>query len=233
MGAIPSPEANLRTRGGIRTEKEWWYGAFIYRCGVWVSMATEPEERQVIPLHRPDLQEKVFFFVSGIIISVPLTLYIGSFTDYLCTISPVSIFYVTICTTAIFTPLIEEFAKAYPLFYRHGETERSIITLGFLVGLGFGISEVLVYVLALGVPVPVRVPGLFFHAASTSITAYGIATKRAVRFYLVAVLLHFSNNLSALFGSAWLVGGVGAVLVSFLLAWYFFTRTSERFIAQT
>jgi RsiW-degrading membrane proteinase PrsW (M82 family) len=196
-------------------------------------MATEPNERQLIPLHRPNLQEKVFFFVSGIIISVPLTLYLGTFTDYLCAVSPFSLFYVTICTTAIFTPLIEEFAKAYPLFYRHGETERSIITLGFLVGLGFGISEFIVYIVALGAPIPLRLPGLFFHAASTSITAYGIATNRAVRFYLVAVLLHFANNLSALFGSAWFVGGVGAVVVSFLLAWYFFTKTSERFVEQT
>jgi RsiW-degrading membrane proteinase PrsW (M82 family) len=186
-------------------------------------MATEPNERQLIPLHRPNLQEKVFFFVSGIIISVPLTLYLGTFTDYLCAVSPFSLFYVTICTTAIFTPLIEEFAKAYPLFYRHGETERSIITLGFLVGLGFGISEFIVYIVALGAPIPL----------STSITAYGIATNRAVRFYLVAVLLHFANNLSALFGSAWFVGGVGAVVVSFLLAWYFFTKTSERFVEQT
>lgn len=195
-------------------------------------MAAAPPERQLIPRHHPDLREKVFFVVSGMIISVPLTLYLGSFTDYLCAVSPFSLFFVTVCTTAIFTPLIEEFAKAYPLFYRHGETERAIITLGFLVGLGFGISEFVVYILALGAPIPLRVPGLFFHAASTSITAYGIATNRPVRFYLVAVLLHFANNFSALFGSAWFIGGVGAVVVSFLLAWHFFTKTSERFVEQ-
>ncbi len=193
-------------------------------------MATVPDEHKIIPLHKPDSQEKVFFFISGIIISVPLTLYIGSFTDYLCVLSRISLFYVTICTTAIFTPLVEEFAKAYPLFYRHGETERSIFTLGFLVGLGFGISEFFVYVLALGVPIPIRLPGLVFHAASTSITAYGIATKRPVPFYLIAVILHFSNNFSALFGSAWLIGGIGAVIIAYFLSWYFYHKTSERFI---
>jgi RsiW-degrading membrane proteinase PrsW (M82 family) len=193
-------------------------------------MSTVPDEHKIILLHKPDLQEKVFFFISGIIISVPLTLYIGMFTNYLCTVSPISLFYATICTTAIFTPLIEEFAKAYPLFYRHGETERSIFTLGFLVGLGFGISEFFLYVLALDVAVPIRLPGLFFHAASTSITAYGIATKRPAPFYLVAVILHFSNNFSALFGTAWFVGGIGAVAIAYFLSWYLYHKTSERFV---
>jgi len=193
-------------------------------------MAPSPDEHRIITLHRPDLQEKLFFFISGVIISVPLTLYIGSFTDQLCRVSPISLFYATICTTAIFTPLIEEFAKAYPLFYRHGETERSIFVLGFLVGLGFGISEFIVYVLALGVPIPVRLPGLFFHAASTSITAYGIATKRALGFYLIAVILHFSNNFSALFGPVWFIGGIGAVALAYFLSWYLYRKSSERFI---
>ena len=193
-------------------------------------MATVPDEQKVITLHRPDVREKVFFFISGIIISVPLTLYIGSFTDYLCVVSSVSLFYATICTTAIFTPLIEEFAKAYPLFYRHGETERSIFTLGFLVGLGFGISEFFVYVFALGTPIPIRVPGLLFHAASTSITAYGIATKRPLGFYLIAVVLHFANNFSALFGAVWYVGGLEAVVIAYVLSWHFYRKTSERFI---
>ena len=193
-------------------------------------MASVPDEQKVITLHRPDVREKVFFFISGIIISVPLTLYIGSFTDYLCVVSSVSLFYATICTTAIFTPLIEEFAKAYPLFYRHGETERSIVTLGLLVGLGFGISEFFVYVFALGAPIPIRLPGLLFHAASTSITAYGIATKRPLGFYLIAVVLHFANNFSALFGVVWYVGGIGAVVIAYFLSWHFYRKTSERFI---
>jgi hypothetical protein len=191
-------------------------------------MATFRDDKRIIPLHRPGLREKLFFFISGFIISVPLTLYVGSFTDYLCVLLP--LFYATVCSTAIFTPFIEEFAKAYPLFYRHGETERSLFNLGFLVGLGFGISEFVVYILALGAPISLRLPAIFFHAASTSITAYGIATKRPGRFYLAAVFLHFSNNFSALFGLLWFIGGVAAVAIAYLLSWRLYRKTSERFV---
>jgi len=135
-------------------------------------VTTFQDNKTIIPLHRPNLRENLFFFVSGIIMSVPLTLFIGWFTDSLCVVLP--IFYARLCSTVISTPLIEEFAKAYPLFYRHGETEKSIFTLGFIVGLGFGISEFFVYVLTLGAPILFRLPGILFHAASTSITAYGI-----------------------------------------------------------
>ncbi|MBN1455481.1 MAG: hypothetical protein JW945_04440 [Methanomicrobia archaeon] len=178
--------------------------------------------------HRSSIREKLFFFSSGIIISVPLTLYLSSLSDYLCELTAVSLIYVSICATAIFTPLIEEFAKVYPLFYRHEETERSLFSLGFLTGLGFGIAEFFVYVFTLGVPIPIRLPGPFFHAASTSIATYGIATKQPIRFFLIAVVLHFVNNLTALFGSVWLIGRLGAVLLAYVLAWQLYRRTSER-----
>jgi RsiW-degrading membrane proteinase PrsW (M82 family) len=38
---------------------------------------------------------------------------------------------------AVLAPLIEESAKAYPLFYRHGESQKSSWTMGLLVGFGF------------------------------------------------------------------------------------------------
>ncbi len=181
--------------------------------------------------HKPDLKEKTFFFISGILTSVPLTLFVGEiFSGYLCVVLP--LFYATLCSTAIAAPLIEEFTKAYPLFYRHGESERSIFTLGFLVGLGFGVSEFFVYVLALGVPILVRVPGIFFHAASTSITAYGIAKKRPIMFYLIAAFLHFLNNFSALFGPLWFVGGITAVAMTYSFSWQLYKKTSESNIIQ-
>ena len=198
-------------------------------------MAKSQDNTTIIPLHRPNLREKIFFFTSGIITSVPLTLFVGTFTDSQCVALP--IFYATLCSTAIFAPFIEEFAKAYPLFYRHGETEKSIFTLGFLVGLGFGLSEFLLYVIVLEAPILVRLPGIFFHAASTSITAYGIATKRSVMFYLIAVILHFSNNFSALFGlssntffaqlSA-RIGIVAALAITLFLSSQLYYKTSER-----
>lgn len=198
-------------------------------------MGKSQDNTTIIPLHRPNLRERIFFFTSGVITSVPLTLFVGTFTDSLCVALP--IFYATLCSTAIFAPFIEEFAKAYPLFYRHGETEKSIFTLGFLVGLGFGLSEFLLYVIVLEAPILVRLPGIFFHAASTSITAYGIATKRSVMFYLIAVILHFSNNFSALFGlssnnffaqlSA-RIGIVAALAITLFLSSQLYYKTSER-----
>ena len=189
-------------------------------------MAAVPDAQMILALHKPDLREKIFFFISGIIISVPLTLFIDQFVESMSVVVP--LFHATFFSTAVVAPFVEEFAKAYPLFYRHGETQRSIFTLGFLVGLGFGISEFLVYVLTLGVPVYIRVPGLFFHAASTSITSYGIATKRPAPFYLIAVLLHFTNNFAALFGLFWLVGGVVAVAIAYFLSWRLYHRTSDQ-----
>ncbi|MEJ2240559.1 MAG: PrsW family glutamic-type intramembrane protease [Candidatus Bathyarchaeota archaeon] len=135
-------------------------------------MVNNQENAVTVIVHRPDLQEKLFFLLSGIITSVPLTLFVGTFTDSLCISLPM--FYSQICSVAFFTPFIEEFSKAFPLFYRHCETTRSLFTLGFVVGLGFGFTEFLLYVFALGQPIFVRLPAIFFHAATTSITAYGL-----------------------------------------------------------
>jgi len=182
----------------------------------------------MIDHYKPDLREKLFFFISGIIISVPFTFFFGQFTDYLCIVLP--LLFASICSTAVFTPLIEEFAKAYPLFYRHCETERSLFTLGFLVGLGFGISEFFVYVLVLGAPFLLRLPAIFFHAASTSIVAYGIARKKILPFYLLAVFLHFLNNFSAFYGLFWFVGGGLALILTYYFSWRLYKHTSEEAI---
>jgi RsiW-degrading membrane proteinase PrsW (M82 family) len=173
--------------------------------------------------HRPSRREYIFFLISGIIVSVPLTLFTGTFTNQLCFILP--LFYAQICSVAIFTPFIEEFAKAYPLFYRHGESDRSLFILGFLTGLGFGISEFMLYVFQLGAPIFIRLPGLFFHAASTSITAYGITKNKPLPFYIIAVALHFLNNLSSFFGAFWYIGGTSAIIASYSLSWRLFRRT--------
>jgi len=184
------------------------------------------QDKIIITPHKPDEKEKLFFLISGIIISVPFTLFIGNLTDLLC--ANLSRYFAALCSVALFTPFIEEYAKAYPMFYRHGETERSLFTLGFLVGLGFGLSEFVLYILVIGAPIPIRLPGLLFHAASTSITTYGIATKRTIQFYLIAVMLHALNNFSAFFGELWIIGGAAAVIITYFLAWRFYRKTSER-----
>ena len=185
------------------------------------------QDNLIIKPHRPDLKEKLFFLLSGIIVSIPITLLFGAFTRNFLGVLPS--FFAGLISIIIFTPFIEEFAKAYPLFYRHGETERSIFILGFLVGLGFGITEFILYVFVLDVPVFVRLPGILFHAASTSIVAYGIAKKQPIKFYLIAVSLHLLNNFSAIFetGDA---GVIIANLGAYYLCWRFYSRTTEQFI---
>ncbi|MFQ6126086.1 MAG: PrsW family glutamic-type intramembrane protease [Candidatus Heimdallarchaeota archaeon] len=186
------------------------------------------QDKIIITTHKPDEKEKLFFLISGIIISVPFTLFIGTLTEPLCAILPR--FLAALCSVALFTPLIEEYAKAYPMFYRHGETERSLFTLGFLVGLGFGLSEFVLYILVIRASLPIRLPGLFFHAASTSTTTYGIATRRTIQFYLIAVVLHAMYNFSAFFSSFWYISGAIVVIITYFLAWHFYRKTSVRSI---
>jgi hypothetical protein len=187
----------------------------------------EEEIKTLIPVHRPGTREMLFFCLSGIIVSIPVTLSFSVFSSHLNFFLPV--LYTEIGTSIIFPPFIEEFAKAYPLFYRHGETERSIFTLGFLTGLGFGITEFLFYVFGQGAPVFVRLPGIFFHAASASIIAYGIATKRPMRYYMIAVFLHLANNILAFSEPLYLVGGSADLIITYYLSWHLYKKTSERF----
>jgi hypothetical protein len=160
------------------------------------------------------------------LVSVPMTLFFGSFTDTLCVELP--LFYASLCSIAIMAPITEEFAKAYPLVYRHGETEKSLFTLGFLIGIGFGVSEFFLYVFVLNVPFLGRIPALIFHGASTSITAYGIARKIPFRYFLLAVVLHFTNNFSALLGEVWFVTGVAAQAIALAISFHLYQTIDKR-----
>jgi RsiW-degrading membrane proteinase PrsW (M82 family) len=187
------------------------------------------EQKAVISAHKPDIKEKVFFFLSGLLVSVPFTLFFSQFTDALFVVLP--LFFAQVFSVVIFAPFIEEFAKVFPLLYRHGETERSIVNLGILVGLGFGITEFALYVFALGQSFLSRVPGIIFHASAAGITAYGITKKKAVKFYLIAVALHLANNLLALFQNAFgYVLDLTVLLTTYVLAWYLYRRTSETIV---
>lgn len=181
----------------------------------------------VVPIHRPNLKEKLFFLFSGMVMSVPLTLFVeASSEDFLKTALAPS--YALFFAVAIIAPLVEEFAKSYPLFYRHGETQRSLIALGFYTGLGFGIMEFLFYAFFLHAPIVIRLFAIIFHATNTSIVAYGIAKKHPWQFYTLAVLFHFLNNFSALFGNIWFFIGIPAVFLSFFLALILRYRALEK-----
>ncbi len=183
-----------------------------------------------IHLHKPSVNEMLFFLLSGATVSVPLTLFVEQyFADPL--IAGFSTFSVTLISIAVFAPFIEEFAKVFPLFYRHGETQRSIFTLALLVGLGFGIVEFVTYVVTYGPQIiPTRIPGLFFHPASTSITAYGIATRRPIPYYLAAVGLHFSNNFFAVVTPGIVPISAIVLAVTLLASWQLHNRTKEEFV---
>jgi RsiW-degrading membrane proteinase PrsW (M82 family) len=214
---------------------------FCSNCGAPLKQQTQmgqfavPRANEiVIVLHRPSVVEKFFFFTSGILMSIPFTILAETLSVSFVSISLPEL-YATILSVAIIGPIIEEFAKAYPMFYRHGETERSIFSLGFLVGLGFGIVEFFLYILVYSAPILLRLPAILFHATNSSITAYGIATKKPLKFYLVAVTLHFLINFSAInfstrFEVFWIVGVVVALLASYTLSWNLYLKTGERFV---
>ncbi len=182
----------------------------------------------VIPIHKPKPREMAFFFACGIIMSVSITLTITSVLEPSLRLlqNPLP----EVISLVIFAPFIEEFSKIFPLYYRHGETQRSILNLALMVGLAFGIVELLEYVLLLGTPVIYRLPGLFFHPSTAAISAYGIATKRPVRFYFLAVLLHFSANFLSIFNPLPLSLSVLVVGLAVFLAYTFFGRTKEKVI---
>ncbi|MGQ9781540.1 MAG: PrsW family glutamic-type intramembrane protease [Nitrososphaeria archaeon] len=168
--------------------------------------------------------------MSGMIVSVPLTLFVYTYiTSYLQNfLNP---FYVAFLSTTVLAPVTEEFAKSYPLFYRQGETERSLFTLGFLASLGFGVSEFCLYVLVYGAPISVKLLGILFHACNTSIVAFDLAKKHPLPFYLVAVLLHFSNNFFAISRTLWLIDGTLVLFVTYLLAWVLYGKTTEKIVS--
>jgi len=188
-------------------------------------------EQATIAVHKPDIKEKIFFLGSGLLVSVPFTVFFSEFSNSLCVAMP--LLFAQVCSLVIFAPFIEEVAKVFPLFYRHGETERSILDLGILVGLGFGLTEFALYVFTLGAPFIARVPGVIFHASSAGITAYGIAKKKPLPFYLISVALHLANNLLALLSNSLSFLYIPAIVVlvtTYLLAWRLYLRTSETIV---
>ena len=188
-------------------------------------------EQATISVHKPDIKEKIFFLSSGLLVSVPFTLFFSDFSNSLCVAMP--LLFAQVCSLVIFAPFIEEIAKVFPLFYRHGETERSLLDLGILVGLGFGLTEFVLYVFTLGAPVISRLPAIIFHASSACITAYGIAKKKPVPFYLIAVAFHLANNLLALFSNTFsflYIPGLIVLVATYLLAWRLYRRTSEKIV---
>ncbi|MCL5094062.1 MAG: PrsW family intramembrane metalloprotease [Patescibacteria group bacterium] len=190
-------------------------------------MEEEKQEIKEYVPHRPGVREKLFFFVSGAIISVPFAILTNALTSDLLVLS-VSGSLASFLAIAFFAPFLEEFAKAYPLFFRHGETERSIIILGFLTGFGFGLVEFFIYVFGFGAPILIRIPMVLFHATNTTIVAYGLGKNKAFLFYLLVVFLHAINNTGAFLGALGIILIAAAILTSYFLAYTFYKNSTER-----
>ncbi len=180
--------------------------------------------------HEPNWKERMFFLFSGMAMSIPFTLFFSSIADQFLQRSLPG--FLTVPLLAILAaPLLEEFAKAFPLFYRHRESQKSIVTLGFLTGLGFGIIEFFLYVLAFGAPILVRLPAMFFHATNTAIVGYGISIKRALPFYALAVFLHAAINFGATLAMSPILVPLAAVLISYIVAFVIMRLSSRRIVA--
>jgi RsiW-degrading membrane proteinase PrsW (M82 family) len=182
-------------------------------------METPQEQpRCVIPIHKPTFKEFAFFFSSGVLVSIPFTMFFANIYNFL----PEALVII------VLAPFIEELGKVFPLFYRHGETERSYIILGLLIGLGFGISEFVLYVAVYDVPFYARIPGIIFHASSAAITAYGIAKKKPLPYFLIAISLHVGNNYFAVSNSVFsLIGQVLILVTVYLLAYRYYHLASK------
>lgn len=177
-----------------------------------------------------ELGKKAFFFLSGVLISVALTSHVRSFVDPL--LLKIQLFKGQRWTLIIpfrktlITPFLEEFAKAYPIMYRSDDNERSLVTLGSLVGLGFGIVESIQYISTGREPMIGRLLPTLFHAASTAIVAYGIAKDRPMRSYLASVTLHSLNNLSFVLKLPWHISTYPILLATFSIAVLLHRKTS-------
>jgi len=188
-------------------------------------------EKVVLSVHKPDLKEKIFFLLAGLLVSVPFTIFFSDFSNSLCDFMP--ILFAQLCSVVLLAPFIEEFAKVFPLLYRHGENERSLMTLGVLTGLGFGITEFILYTFVLGAPLFSRLPGLIFHSASAGITTYGIIKNQPFRFYIFSVTLHSINNVVSIFSTSLPILIPIAIInlvLSYYSFWHFYNKTSEKII---
>jgi len=71
-------------------------------------MTASQNNEVVILLHKPALKEKLFFLLSGILSSIPLTLFINQFANSLLETLPT--FYALLVSAVVLAPFIEEFA---------------------------------------------------------------------------------------------------------------------------
>lgn len=174
-------------------------------------------------IHKPKIEEKLFFFFAGAIMSFPFPALANSLFSYFLLLDLPRISAILISTVLI-APLIEEFAKIYPMFYRHGESRRSLFSLAFLTGLGFGLIEFFLYVFAYAAPWEIRLPLILFHATNTAIVGFGVGKNRSLIYYLFAVILHALYNFSIQAGGTLTFISIATIGFSYAVALFLSIR---------
>jgi hypothetical protein len=82
------------------------------------------------------------------------------------------------------------------------------------------VAEFAEYVAFMSTPPIARIPGIIFHASSATITAYGVAKKNPIPYYLIAVFLHLANNFLAVVNDLFsLFIELLVLITTYLLAW--------------
>jgi len=193
-----------------------------------------------IPLDGPDLKEKMFFFASEILGSVSLTLFIDQFADSF--LASLPDFYATFFFSSYYRAFSGRVFQSFSALlspWRNSQIRIHTRTSGWP---RVWHIRLFTYVLVLGAPILSRLSGIVFHSASTSITAYGIATKRTTPFYLIAVGLHGSNNFFATLMhfstlstgqvGLWSIGAVFPLATALLFSNYLYGKVSEKNAAQ-
>lgn len=175
------------------------------------------EKQEDLEKHVPNLKERIYFFALGPLLAIPLSIFYQNFLDTYLTkfFSETLVFSVIVVIVA---PLIEELLKAVPLLYRHIEVKKSIMNLAIYLGVGFGLSELILYVVNYNVPLRSRIPSLIFHPVSAIIIAYGINKGQTLKFFLVSLFFHSGSNYIKLVQPAWTLGWLILNIIAVILA---------------
>jgi hypothetical protein len=91
-------------------------------------MEPETPRQCVIPLHKPSWKELIFFFASGLLVSIPFVAFYESLVPAAFSVALLIV---------ILAPFIEELAKVFPLFYRQRRNRAVTCDAGAFNRVGF------------------------------------------------------------------------------------------------
>ena len=89
----------------------------------------ETEQKATIPVHKPDIKEKIFFLGAGLLMSLPFTLFFSDLSNTLCVALPLP--FAQVCAIVIFTPFIQEVAKVFHFFIVMEKLKDPLWTWGY------------------------------------------------------------------------------------------------------